>query len=250
MLIKQTVLAVSVLVMLYCISPVQANFLPDTDRDGVPDNDEIYVYGTDPAVSDSDADGYSDFDELAKGYAPLSGNGKKLENSDFDKDGLSDKLELSFKTDPRRPDSDRDGFSDYDEVMNGYDPLFAGIRKIEKLVVVDSREQELDYRAGGVVIEKFKVSTGVPKSPTPKGVFTVTAKAQKAWSRYGLWMPNWLGLGSGKFGIHELPIWPDGRREGESHLGKPASHGCIRLGRDDSRVLYEFAELGTKVIIK
>ena len=47
---------------------------------------------------------------------------------------------------------------------------------------------------------------------------------------YGLWMPFWLGLDRGRIGIHELPVWPSGYREGEDHLGKAVSHGCIRLG--------------------
>ncbi len=36
----------------------------DTDKDGLTDYDEIYVYGTSPYLADSDSDGYSDAQEL------------------------------------------------------------------------------------------------------------------------------------------------------------------------------------------
>lgn len=42
---------------------------------------------------------------------------------DSDNDGLSDAMELLYKTDPTNVDSDGDGYKDGDEVANGYDPL-------------------------------------------------------------------------------------------------------------------------------
>ena len=63
-------------------------------------------------------------------------------------------------------------------------------------------------------------------------------------------MPNWMALvASGKFGIHELPEWPSGYKEGASHLGSPVSHGCVRLGVGPSKRVYDFAEVGTPVIV-
>jgi lipoprotein-anchoring transpeptidase ErfK/SrfK len=56
-------------------------------------------------------------------------------------------------------------------------------------------------------------------------------------------------LGTGSFGLHELPIWPNGYREGQDHLGIPVSHGCIRLGVGPAQFLYNWAEVGTPVII-
>lgn len=34
------------------------------------------------------------------------------------------------------------------------------------------------------------------------------------------------------------------------YLGKPASHGCVRLGVGPAKLLYDWTEIGTKVIIK
>ncbi|MFA4941923.1 MAG: hypothetical protein WC582_05060, partial [Patescibacteria group bacterium] len=38
---------------------VSANSLPDADNDGVPDQDEIEIYKTNPNLADTDGDGYS-----------------------------------------------------------------------------------------------------------------------------------------------------------------------------------------------
>ena len=52
-----------------------------------------------------------------------------------------------------------------------------------------------------------------------------------------------------KYGLHELPEWPGGKKEGEDHLGTPVSGGCIRLGVGAAKELYEWADVGTEVII-
>ncbi|MDP3837285.1 MAG: Ig-like domain repeat protein, partial [bacterium] len=50
---------------------------------------------------------------------------------DSDKDGLPDRLEEGLRTDPFKKDTDGDGFSDYEEVKNGYDPLSGGKPKTD-----------------------------------------------------------------------------------------------------------------------
>lgn len=45
---------------------------PDSDLDGLLDGDEYYIYGTDPAKTDTDEDGYSDGLEIALGLDPLT----------------------------------------------------------------------------------------------------------------------------------------------------------------------------------
>ncbi len=94
----------------------------------------------------------------------------------------------------------------------------------------------------------FIVSSGVHNT-TPKGNHIISNKHPKAWSPYGLWMPYWMGLGNGRVGIHELPVWPNGYVEGEDHLGTPVSHGCIRLGHKSAEFLYNWIEIGIGVFI-
>ena len=98
-------------------------------------------------------------------------------------------------------------------------------------------------------MDTFPVSSGKPGMYTPTGHFVIDGKHKRAWSSYGLWMPWWMSLQHGYFGIHELPEWPDGTKEGEDHLGTPVSHGCIRLGVGPAEKLYHWAPVGTPVFI-
>lgn len=48
----------------------------DTDKDGVSDYDEIYVFHTSPYIRDTDSDGIPDGDEIKRGTNPLCPEGK------------------------------------------------------------------------------------------------------------------------------------------------------------------------------
>jgi hypothetical protein len=242
---------VASLMIFFCLCPLVAlaEKPPDSDGDGVSDRDEIEVYNTDPRNRDTDGDGYSDWLELNNGYSPHKPGTFRLEDSDFDNDGLNDRMELNFGSDITAPDTDGDGYWDGEEIANGYAPLAPAGDKLPKRIEIDTGNQALSYFLGGVRMGKYPVSTGKPSMPTPKGYYLIINKVEKARSPYGLWMPYWMGLGTGKFGIHQLPYWPNGYREGEDHLGRAVSHGCIRLGMDPAKKLYKWANVGTPVYI-
>lgn len=171
--------------------------------------------------------------------------------TDTDQDGLIDIQEQRFKTDVNYPDSDGDGYVDGLEITNGFDPLSKEARKLEKTILIDTRKQELYQQLNGITIRTHTVSTGKPSMPTLKGEYRIGNKHPRAWSRmYGLWMPFWLGLRGTRIGIHELPEWPNGYKEGANHLGTPVSHGCIRLGIGAAKIVYDWTEIDTKVIIQ
>ena len=66
----------------------------DSDHDGIPDTDEVVLYGTNPSAMDSDGDGLTDYEEL-----------------------------FYYKTNPMKFDTDGDGYNDGLEVKSGYSPL-------------------------------------------------------------------------------------------------------------------------------
>jgi hypothetical protein len=243
----QTILLIFFLI--FSAVSVSANTLPDSDRDGVPDKDETNIYMTDPGDPDSDDDGFSDRDELINGYSPHNPEQVKLEDNDLDKDGLSDRMELNFHSSLKNPDTDGDGYLDGEEIENGFDPTEGNNAKLSKRIEINLDQQELSYFLGGVRMDTFPVSSGRKGMYTPTGHYRIDGKALRAWSSWGLWMPYWMSLSNGYFGIHELPEWPDGSKEGEDHLGVPVSHGCIRLGVGPAEFLYYWAPVGTPVFI-
>ncbi len=169
---------------------------------------------------------------------------------DQDKDGLSDALEQAFGSDSTKQDTDGDGFTDGNEVRDGFSPVIAYGEKLAKRILVDLSEQKLSQELGGVVIATHKVSTGKASTPTPVGTFSVKNKHPRAWSRSAkLWMPYWMAFTWRGHGLHELPEWPGGKKEGAAHLGIPVSHGCIRLGIGAAKTLYEWSSVGTPVVV-
>lgn len=96
---------------------------PDGDGDGLFDDDETNVYGTDPADFDTDGDGFSDGEEVFYGTDPLAANDQPA-RTDSDGDGLFDADETNlYGTDPDVFDTDGDGTGDGAEVDMGTDPL-------------------------------------------------------------------------------------------------------------------------------
>lgn len=169
---------------------------------------------------------------------------------DSDFDNLSDVDEVRYGSNPYDPDTDTDGYPDGLEVFFGYDPTRENSARLPRRIEVDLTKQRLSYFFGERKIGEMIISSGKWNWPTPTGTFTVQNKYPRAWSRLAsLWMPYWMGFAGGRFGIHELPEWPGGRKEGRDHLGKPVSHGCIRLGEEDAKKLYEWTPVGTQLVI-
>lgn len=169
---------------------------------------------------------------------------------DTDGDGLTDLQERLFGTDPLRADTDGDGYADGMEVQNGYSPTGTHRVRLEKRLRIRLASQTLEQMLGGVVIATHQVSTGRKGMKTPTGVFHIRSKNPRAWSRIAkLWMPWWMQFTSVGHGIHELPEWPGGKKEGANHLGTPVSGGCVRVGIGAAKLLYDWAPIGTKIEI-
>lgn len=121
----------------------------------------------------------------------------------------------------------------------------------EKYIDVDISGQWMTlFDAGGVVVARYRVSTGKVSMPTPLGWGKVSGKSPRAYSsKYGLYMPYWMAFKAGGYGIHELPEWPNGAKEGQNHLGIRVSHGCVRLGVGPAEMVYNWSPIGTPVYV-
>lgn len=107
-------------------------------------------------------------------------------------------------------------------------------------VIASIPEQRVHVYRNGVRIGVSTCSTGRPGHATPTGVFTILQKdADHRSSTYGgAPMPNMNRLTWDGIALHagNLP-------------GYPASHGCVRLPLEFSRLLFTVTHIGTPVIL-
>ena len=101
------------------IAKVNIIVKPDTDGDGLSDEEETTIYNTDPNDPDSDTDTMPDGWEVKAGLNPTFGDG----GGDKDGDSLSNENEYLAGTDPNDSDSDNDNLTDGAEVnVHNTDP--------------------------------------------------------------------------------------------------------------------------------
>ena len=122
-----------------------------------------------------------------------------------------------------------------------------------KRIEIDLSEQHLYAWEDDELIFSWVCSTGEPGRPTVAGEYSVLVKIPLAYaSTWDLHMPHWLGIywaGGSQNGIHALPILSNGYRLWDGLLGQRVSYGCIILGTEEAKILYEWAEVGTPVRI-
>lgn len=124
-------------------------------------------------------------------------------------------------------------------------------------ILVDLNKQQLYLILGGKILRQFTISSGAYDTPTPVGEYKISLK-QKV--RVGMKaphyiMPNFMWFRAGGYGFHALPsLKTDGGKfwtEARSHIGRPVSHGCVRVLPEDSDFLFDFTTIGTtRVSIK
>ncbi|MFC1615757.1 L,D-transpeptidase [Patescibacteria group bacterium] len=126
----------------------------------------------------------------------------------------------------------------------------------EKLLLVDISSQTVTLFLDGYEIEQFPVSTGKSATPTPYGETSIMLKQQvrvgSAPPHYV--MPKFQMFRAGGYGLHALPsLANDGGvfwTEARNHIGIPVSHGCIRLLPEDANYLFDFTDIGTRVVVQ
>ncbi len=164
---------------------------------------------------------------------------------DSDRDGLPDEFEVKYGTDSKNYDTDRDSYGDSEEISYGYDPLAGGNARLPKRIEIDLSEQRLRYFYGEYGEQgSFLISSGIKKYPSPKGKFTVQHK-----------VPSMLYKGPGyyfprtKWNLHFYAGFFIHGAYWHNKFGRPMSHGCINVAYKDMEGLYNFADVGTEVVV-
>ena len=122
-----------------------------------------------------------------------------------------------------------------------------------KYIIVNLQDETLVAYEGDEMFIQVPISTGLDSTPTKKGVYYVFKKTP---SRY---MQGPIPGGTDQY--YDLPGVPwnlyftaDGAvihgAYWHDHFGKPWSHGCVNLSPEIARALYDWAPVGTKVIVQ
>jgi peptidoglycan hydrolase-like protein with peptidoglycan-binding domain len=92
---------------------------------------------------------------------------------------------------------------------------------------------------GGRLVRAIHVSSGGPATPTPSGTYKVFRKELNSWSvPFSSWLPYASYFNNG-IAFHEYADVP----------AYPASHGCVRVPAPEAKYVYDFAAVGTAVVV-
>lgn len=147
--------------------------------------------------------------------------------------------------------------ADYLKEVEGEKARYAKDSKIElsntKKIIIDRSERKLYAYDGEDLFMEAYVSTGLDDSPTPRGNFYIYEKTP---SRY---MQGPLpGISEQYYDLPGVPwtmyfTYQGGAIHGaywHENFGSQWSHGCVNLAPADSEKLYEWADLGTPVVVR
>lgn len=104
------------------------------------------------------------------------------------------------------------------------------------------------------LVRTMTCSTGLADTPTPKGTFTNTGpglrwhyfKKYDCWAQYAYYIQGNIMFHSVLYSAKDEStlLWGS-----VYNLGKPASHGCVRLAVEDAKWIYNNCAAGTKIIV-
>lgn len=112
-----------------------------------------------------------------------------------------------------------------------------------KYIEVNLSKQTLKYFEDGRKIDEYLISSGLTGA-TPTGTFTINKKiVATLMAGPGYYLPGVPYVMSflGPYTIHGT-YW-------HNNFGHPMSHGCVNMYTPEAKILYEWADIGTPVII-
>ncbi len=135
------------------------------------------------------------------------------------------------------------------KVTNNSEKISQAITKLqqskERWIEINLKEQKLSAWSGNQLVYKINVSTGKRSTPTLTGVFAIQTKLRVARMRgadYNIPDVPFTMYYDGNYGIHGA-YW-------HNNFGTPVSHGCVNLPPKKARLLFDWAKVGTPVIVR
>ena len=122
-----------------------------------------------------------------------------------------------------------------------------------KRIVIDLSEHRLYAYEGDTLFMQPFISTGLELTPTPRGSFWVYRKMPASYMQGPI-----EGLSDQFYDLPGVPWDLYFTKDGgaihgaywHNHFGQLWSHGCVNLPPVQAKVLYEWADLGTPVIVQ
>jgi len=125
--------------------------------------------------------------------------------------------------------------------------------KNAKLIIVDLSEQMLYAYDDDTLFMQEPISTGLEFTPTPRGTFTVFKKTPSRYMQgpipdvsdqyFDLPGVPWDLYFTNEGAVIHGAYWHD-------NFSKPWSHGCVNLSPQKAKELYQWANIGTSIIVR
>jgi hypothetical protein len=123
-----------------------------------------------------------------------------------------------------------------------------------RVVFSESRQRVWLVDSDGGVERTYLVSGSLYDNLDP-GTYEVFSRSEQAYAFDGSGSMKYFvrfaeGDTGAAIGFHDIPVGNDGDLvQTLDQLGTPQSHGCIRQERDDAIAMWEFADVGTQVVV-
>ncbi|PIZ24514.1 hypothetical protein COY48_02540 [Candidatus Collierbacteria bacterium CG_4_10_14_0_8_um_filter_43_86] len=114
----------------------------------------------------------------------------------------------------------------------------------KQIIVVLSTQRVYAFEDGVLAHTEFVVATGKASTPTVTGNYEIYIKLESTRMTgpgYDISNVPWTMYFHQGYGFHGAP-W-------NNNLGHPASHGCVNMSVEDAKWLFDWAEVGTPVLI-
>jgi lipoprotein-anchoring transpeptidase ErfK/SrfK len=121
-----------------------------------------------------------------------------------------------------------------------------------RVVFSESRQRVWLVNGRGTVVRTYLVSGSVSDNLEP-GTYSVYSRSQRAWgiddSGTMKYFVRFAHGDNAAIGFHDIPVDEGQPVQSVADLGTPQSHGCIRQKREDAIALWDFASLGSTVVV-
>lgn len=137
------------------------------------------------------------------------------------------------------------------------------ITKLNKVILVSLKQRRIYLYDNRSVVAKYRCAIGMARYPTPTGTFEIRRKVRMpSWTNpggaWGAGLPKYIKPGpSNPLGTRALYLYRNGSDTGirfhgttkRGSIGHAASHGCMRMRREDVEKFYNQVPMYTDVHI-